>query len=251
MPDPRSSDSANGEPSPRLVRASGGGAAFAAPHPRRYVFESLLSRIDGVQAVRVETSDAGDIERIHLVAEDRVPAGEQVRHVRSALLAAHHVDVDPDRISLVPVHDGEDPGAEPAGAAHERPRLRSLGYQTEGFRVLAQVELEWRGRSFYGVGRDADTAAGRLAAAARAVLDGLERMTGGGAAFFLEGLDPHQAFDRRVLVASVRLVSDGRRGQLVGCARLGESPHKSAVEAVLSAVNRILPRLSYAESAGD
>ncbi|HEY7461883.1 MAG TPA: hypothetical protein VIC59_08420 [Gemmatimonadota bacterium] len=124
-----------------------------------------------------------------------------------------------------------------------RIRLNHISYQQEGFEVIANLELDWRGDTFYGVSQEADTAKGRMVAAGRAALNALGKVTDQRAAFFLDGLHTFRIFERNVTVATVRVVSDLLRTSLVGCATVVEDPNYAAAQAVLGAVNRSFSRL--------
>jgi hypothetical protein len=224
-----------------------GDAGDAVPYAseRRGLIESLLSRLAGIRGARVETRPDGGVERVHLLADAGVSIPLLKQQIRSALLAAHDLDVDLGRISIVALKRDpfplEDEGELPARDL--RVRLARIAYEQEGFRIVAHVELNWRGTVFHGVSRDADTAGGRVMAAGRAALKALERLVERQTAFRLEALDHVRAFDRSIMVASVRTISDTRRMCLVGCARATENPSHTAVHAVLAAVNRSLARL--------
>ncbi len=214
-----------------LARSSDAGPPTSHEERRRAI-EALLSILADVEAVRVGLTPAGEIERIQVLAEGAIPPLELKRRIRSALLAAYGLDVD---LRLISVAGSADPEA--------RVRLRQIAYEQEGFRVAAHVEVDWRGQTFRGVSRDADTAGGRIMAAGRAALKALEQIAQGRVAFRLEALDDVWSFDRKVTVASVRAVSEAARLHLVGCARIEEDPRHSAAQAVLAAVNRSLTRL--------
>jgi hypothetical protein len=133
---------------------------------------------------------------------------------------------------------------------HEpRARLHQISYQQEGFEVIANLELNWEGKAYYGVSQEADTAKGRMMAAGRAALNALGKASGQRAAFFLDGLHTFRTFDRSITVASVRVVSDLLRTSLVGCAIVADDPNYAAAQAVLGAVNRSFLRLVFPLSA--
>lgn len=218
---------------------------------RRRAVESLLARLAGVHSAHVETSPSGHLEGIHVISTGRFSPSQQARNIESALLAALNLDLDPRLISVATLKeeveaDGDDEldtVSDPFRVPERRVRLQQILYQQEGFKITAYAELAWEGRTFRGSYQDTDTAKGRMVGAARAVLDALERLADGRAAFFLEGLETHQTFERRIVVASLRIVSAARRVDLVGCAMIEEDPNFAAAQAVLGAVNRSLAQL--------
>ncbi len=212
---------------------------------RKAAVEGLLNRLAGVQSARVELSQSGEVERIHVVSTGEISPEHQARNVESALLAALNLELDPRLITVVSLKQDEGPTdtRESAHARERRVRLHQILYQQQGFKITAHAELGWEGQTVRGSFQDTDTAKGRMIAAARATLDALETLTGRRAAFFLEGLDTHQTFERTVIVASLRVVSDVRKADLVGCAIVEEDPNYAAAQAVLMAVNRSFVRL--------
>ncbi len=203
--------------------------------------ESLLGRLDGVRSARVATNDAGEVTRIHIVSTGRYQPEQQVRNIESALLAMLDLDVDPKLITVVPLEGGvelEQVERDDGSADERRVRLSRIAYQQDRFKITAAVELGWEGQTVRGTSEDTDTAKGRMMAAARATLNALEELTERRVAFFLEGLETHQTFERTIVVASLRLVSEHKSADLVGCATVDEDPNYAAAQAVLSAVNR-------------
>ncbi|MBA2565841.1 MAG: hypothetical protein H0V09_10545 [Gemmatimonadetes bacterium] len=209
---------------------------------RRRAVEALLNRLAGVQSARVETTEAGQVERIHVVSTGKFSTSQQARNVESALLAALNLDVDPGLITVVSLKsDGDDPSeasSAPQPAFDRRVRLNSILYQQEGFKVTAHAELGWEGQTVRGSHTDTDTAKGRMMAAARATIDALERIVEGRAGFFLEGLETHQTFERTIAVVALRVLSETRKTDLAGCAIVDEDANYAAAQAVLGAVNR-------------
>ncbi|MFN2432960.1 MAG: hypothetical protein ABR599_09160 [Gemmatimonadota bacterium] len=215
--------------------------------------EDLLVRTAGVRAARVETTETGEIADVQVVADGTLPAAQQARQVRSALIASLGVGVGLDRISLIAPEPetGGSEGRRPR-APEPRPRLKSLASQQDGgFKVTILAELEWNGKAVRGLSRDADTDQGRIAAAARATLSALEKLGGGRVALSLEALDFVRAFQRVIVVASVRVLGDSLRGELVGCARVTDDPRRAAALAALAAVNRVVPRVLASTAGAD
>ncbi len=225
---------------------------------RRRAVESLLNRLAGVRSARVETGPEGQVERIHVVSTGGYSPAQQARNIESALLAALNLELDPRLLSVVALKEEE--AAEPEGQGlaeapdprEQRVRLHHIAFEQDRFKITARVQLSWDGRIVHGSSEDTDTAKGRMTAAARATLNALEQVTERRVAFFLEGLEAHTTFERTIVVASLRLVSEYRKADLVGCATVEEDPNYSAAQAVLGAVNRSFAKmLVYAASSAD
>ncbi len=237
----------------QFMETFGTGALISLSVERRHAIEILLTGLAGVRSAHVETTESGDIARIHVVSDGKLAPTQQARNVHSALLAALDLEVDPGLISVVPLKEDDDLRQEIGVPAARDPRVRlnHIGYEQDGFRITARLELEWQGHAFRGSSRDADTAKGRMMAAGRAALDALEEVTDRRVAFFLDGLEMLQTSDRSIAVASVRVISEARRADLAGCTIVTDDPNYAGAQAVLAAVNRCFGRLSGVRTNGE
>ena len=232
---------------------------------RRRAVESLLNRLAGVSSARVETGPEGQVEAIHVISTGSLSVTQLARNIESALLAALNLELDPRLLSVVPLKDDQEAAEEPEPPAFAPPdppeapdprerrvRLLHIAFEQDRFKITARVQLGWEGRIIHGSSEDTDTAKGRMTAAARATLNALEQVTERRVAFFLEGLEAHTTFERTIVVASLRLVSEFRKADLVGCATVEEDPNHASAQAVLGAVNRSFAKLLvYAASSAE
>ena len=201
---------------------------------------------------------------IHVVSAGGYSPSQLARNIESALLAALNLELDPRLLSVVPLKEDEaaeepepqgstssDPD-ESAESRERRVRLLHIAFDQDRFKITARVQLAWAGRIVHGSCEDTDTAKGRMTAVARATLNALEQVTDRRVAFFLEGLEAHTTFERTIVVASLRLVSEFRKADLVGCATVEEDPNHASAQAVLGAVNRSFAKLLvYAASSAE
>jgi hypothetical protein len=105
-------------------------------------------------------------------------------------------------------------------------------------RAVAEVELEWAGRSYV---EELDGESGptlELRLAALTTLRVLDAILGGRVKFELVGIKPFRAFDADLVV--VLLKSDVGAKSYIGAALATEDPIRSASVAVLNATNRVL-----------
>jgi hypothetical protein len=142
-----------------------------------------------------------------------------------------------------------DQGFAPAGvsveiaylaAAEARRRVRFLSARLGGprtGRALAEVDLEWGGRSFRGEVEGETGPATELRLAALATLRSLEAVLEGRLRFDLLGIKLVRAFDADVVVALIRGAGGG---PLVGASLSVDDPYRAAALAVLNATNRVL-----------
>jgi hypothetical protein len=234
-----------------FIQAFGTSALVSAAAARTHGLESLLAQIPGVRSARIELTETGELEKVQIGSDGRFSPAEVLSGVQSTLAATGGPPIDPRLISVVSLKEPfPDQALIPSVSREPRVRINRLGYQQDGFKIIAHVELELEDRIFFGFDREADTGKGRMMAAGRAALKALENIAQQSVAFSLEAIDMVQNFDRNIAVASVRAVSDLQRVTLVGCAAIADNPNYSAAQAVLAAVNRWLLRV-IAAAAGE
>jgi len=133
--------------------------------------------------------------------------------------------------------------SEPEG----RTRLRLHSLDRDAFpdgRCKVRVVLEWTEERFFrGEAEGTLTLQGEIRAASAAALDAASRATEDRLSLELMGVKSIRAFDRRVVIVSVRGRSADSSYDLIGAKACPESrTTRAAVIASLDAVNRILSR---------
>lgn len=226
---------------------------MAPPQTDRDAIRSLLAMVRGVESVEV-TGSNGDVESLQIAVADRGSTGRVVRDIESALASGLGLEIDHDRIHIVPDEASgyADPFAElglerpatydPAHAPARSPRLRLVEVRTEESAdsphcevavTVALAEARVTGRM-----RDADTPRGRVLSSARAALLAVEETISGRTAFLMDGIEEFTIGDLPGLIASVRARQDRDTRTMYGCALVDTHPSEAAAKAALDAVNR-------------
>lgn len=206
--------------------------------------ENLLTSLEGILSARVVTTPLGDVSEIHVLAQAGLAPKQLVRNIESALLAQLGLKVDHRKISIAQTADVRPIETLERSAVREQALQRSVLFEGcttapsgRPQRVAVTVSLSHGGRLESATEEAADTAAGRLEAAARAAVAVLDQLLQKHSVA-LEGVRVVAAMDRQTVFAVVRGLG-GRESQvLTGTAEVREHPERSAVLAVLDATNR-------------
>lgn len=126
-------------------------------------------------------------------------------------------------------------------------RVRCEGVHTDVSQdstCRTRVQVEWtNGALFEGTGEGSLTPEGQIKAGARAAVEAAENATGGTLSLHLRGAKAIRAFDRHLVIVSLRGESPSNRYDLIGSAAAPDDDLvRGAVFAVLNATNRILGR---------
>jgi hypothetical protein len=195
--------------------------------------EQVIRRLRGVQAVRVETDDAGAIRLVHVLGgpdrSARVIAGDIV----SALAADLGIPLDPRQVRVAAQQaDGTD-GLPPQS------RLKFVGLSVSVMRHMAEVKvhLESDGLVYEGIATGPYANRNRLELVADATLRAVEVFLRAEGLFALEGVRLLQVGTREVAVAVVTVA--GREDDtLTGSCPVRDDRREAVVRAILDTVNR-------------
>lgn len=191
------------------------------------VVARLRADLEGIACVRRAFLD-GEPPELFLICERE--ESEPAEPLARALLSRHGLPGD------IPVHVAYVPEPEP------RRRVRFVAARLTSprpGRSVAEVELEWGGRTYAGETEGESGPALELRLAGLATVRTLEGILGDHMRFELVGIKQVRAFDTEVVVALLR--SEQAAGKaLVGAAIAADNLYRSAALAVLNATNRIL-----------
>ncbi len=194
--------------------------------------EDVVRRLRGVQAVRVETDEAGAIQMVHVLGgPDRSPR-VIAADVVSALAAELGVHLEPRQVRVAAQQRAEEAPAPPA-------RLKFVGLTVSALRQSAEVKvhLEDQGLLYEGIATGPHARANRLELVAQATLRALELFLRAEGLFLLDGVTLTPVGGRQVAVVAVSLA--GRDDEtLVGSSVVRDDPREAVVRAVLDATNR-------------
>lgn len=197
--------------------------------------QSKLSRLDGVEAVRVVGNDT-KLAEIHVLARKTKPAKQVVRDVQSLAAAAFGLDVDRRIVSVVQLADGDLAGG-------DRPAIVDIAETTDGSRSSVRVTLDWHDGQMVGETKGAAAVATRNRLVAEAVLQALGQALQPEASFAVASVDVPTLGSRRVAIAQVVLVTNQAERLMVGSSLVDDDESRAVVRAVLDALNRVVPDL--------
>ena len=203
------------------------------------VLERVRAELEALDGVRRAVID-GPPYTVYLICE-RADAAPTEMYVAS-VLARHGIPADEARIHLAHL-----PAPEP------RRRVRFLSARLKAPRVgraVAEVELEWGGKTYAEELEGESGPALELRLAALATLRVLDAILRGRVQFQLVGIKGFRAFDADLVVVVLKSDVDGK--SLIGAALATDDPFRSAALAVLNATNRVLGNyLSNFDQHGD
>lgn len=193
--------------------------------------EGVVRQLRGVQAVRVETDDAG-IRLVHVLGgPERSPKVIAI-DVVSALAAELGVTLEPRQVRVAGQQHGERP-------APDHLRLKFVGLSVSVLHNTAEVKvhLEDQGLMYEGIASGPYASRNRLDLVGAAALKAVELFLRTDSMFLLEGVTVSTIGPHDVAVAVVSL--PGREEEtLVGSAIVRDDPREAVVRAVLDAINR-------------
>jgi hypothetical protein len=205
--------------------------------------EATISRLRGVESVRVVADARSDIIEIHVVADQTRHPKQLARDIESALFSDLGVRIDHRRISIAQMRSPTEPPAE------MRLKFLSIDYLLDRTTARARVSVgrgddSYTGAASTSVGRSLDQEHLIARASLAAVEEFLRSNSLNGApSLELQDLTRSAANGRPCVVATVRVLGVRQEDDLLGSALVRDDPWKAAALAVLDALNRRLPAL--------
>lgn len=183
-----------------------------------------LAQITGVASVVID-STTGDVALICLQPIQRPHVEEEARAILDEIAGK------PSTQTIEITYRAEH---------RERARVRfgELRRQAVGSNVRVEVDLEWGDETFHGTATGELGGAVELRTAAQATLGAIGSIVGE-LDLKLAGVKQVKSFDAELIVVSLYAAEDPAR-KFVGAVVTGADPLRSAVVAVLSALNRLM-----------
>ena len=206
--------------------------------------ENLLTSLTGVLSASVVVSPQGEVDEIHVLTRNDIPAKQVVRNIESALMAQLGMKVDHRKISVAQTADVRPIEELQEDAIAVRSKKRVVVFRgmevrpsERPQRVVVRVTLGFQDREATAEETGTDTMRNRVETAARATASCLDELLPDNSVA-LEGAAIVEAFDRKLVLVAVHGLG-GREAQLLtGTCEIRESAERSAVLAVLDATNR-------------
>lgn len=195
--------------------------------------EDVVRKLRGVQAVRVETGDDGEIRFVHVLGGPQRSPKVIAIDVVSALAAELGIELEPRQVRVAAQRRADD--AKPS----EPSRLKFVGLSVSVIHNSAEVKvhLEDQGLIYEGIASGPHHSRSRLELVAEATLKAVEIFLRAEGMFVLEGVTTTSVGPREVVVAVVAL-SAHDEDTLTGASLVRDDAREAAVRAVLDAVNR-------------
>ncbi len=197
--------------------------------------ETVVRRLRGVSAVRVDLGDDGAIERIHVLGSAERTPRVVVSDVVGALAAELGLSVEPARVRVATLR----PGQKEAGPAPVRARLKFVGITVSILRASAEVKVqtEHEGLLYEGAAAGPNAASHRLELVAQATLRAVETYLRSQGLFLLEGASLVSLGGRQLAIVLVSWLGP-EEDLLTGSSLVRDDPREAVVRAVLDAINR-------------
>lgn len=206
--------------------------------------EGSIARLRGVISARVVTGDRGDIEEIHVLADQTRHPKQLGRDIESALFSELGVRIDHRVISIAQVRE---PQQEVSAV-----RLKFLGIDYSLDRSAARVRVSVGHGDTAFTGAASATTSGDVSPehlVARAAVAAVEEfvrsgnLSTGTATLELQNFTRSATNGSTYMTAQVRLVGERGEEELVGSVLVRDDPWRAAAFAVLDALNRRLSSL--------
>ncbi|HLW47314.1 MAG TPA: hypothetical protein VKW09_06045 [bacterium] len=203
--------------------------------------EEIIRRLRGVSAVRVDLTQGGMIDRVHVLStperSSRIVAGDIV----AALAAELSVEIEPNQIRVATRRPEHPDAAHPPA----RPRLKFVGLTVSTLHAGAEVkvQLEHEGAIVEGAAAGANAAAQRLPLIGAATLRAVEAYLRAQGLFLLENVTLVSVGTRQVALVLVAWLGP-EQDLFSGSSPVRDDPREAVVRAVLNAVNRSVAWLS-------
>jgi hypothetical protein len=196
--------------------------------------EATLSRLPGVQAVRVVTGGDARPTEVHVLASrDKTPK-QLVRDIQSVAMAQFDMEIDHRIVSVVQFDEADTPG--PTGT---RVLIATISAQTTGLESTATVTLANAGTLYDGSATAPATPSSRPRLIARATLNAVAALMPVGAVD-IEYADIVRVGAREVAVSVVQLVTPEGESIVTGSALVRGDEADAVARSVLDALNRRL-----------
>ncbi len=214
--------------------------------------EEQLRQIPGVESVAIDHV-GGDIEAIHVLADQSRRAKQIVRDVISSLRTLYDLTIDHKKISVVCRPTAVTPARRPNGRTRPtaesnragRVEIRSVMLRDMGDACEAQVVLSIGGREVMGSALGGASVANEGRLLAEATAEALERLLDERYRLTVGEVELLPSFSRRGVILVTLLLGDGRsERELLGSALGDEGLRRAAVYATLDATNRVFGRLA-------
>ncbi len=206
----------------------------AGPRSLAQEAEVVIGRLQGISAVRIDTTNNGTIDRVHVLGSAERSPRVIIQDVVAALAAELGLKIDPGRVRVATQRAGEKPVPAPVSA-----RLKFTGISVSTLRTNCEVkvQLDHDGLLYEGAASGPNASSRRLDLVGAATLRAVETFLRAQALFLLESAGVYPLGARQVAMVLVSWLGPEEE-ILSGSAVVRDDPREAVVRAVLDAVNR-------------
>lgn len=197
--------------------------------------EKYIKQIRDVISVNIVCNDIGEIEEIHVLAEDSRNAKQISRDIETLFRVEYGVDLDHKKISIVQLRKDQ------KQLNGYRLRFTGIHFAINGKWVDVSVELASPKKQIAGKSSGLSSKNSRVRLIAEATVQAVNQFCDETCSVYLEDIALLPLGGRKVACASVAYLNGKGEESLVGCSEVKTDEKEAIVRAVLDALNRRLP----------
>lgn len=200
--------------------------------------ENIMNGIEGISSSKVIYNDYGQIEEIHIIADQNRGAKQISRDIQSLLIAKFDMKVDHKKISVAQISsDGK-------WEKSHRFSIGAIGYCLGGNLVEIKVLLKKDGKEYESTVQGTNTKNNICRLFVQATLECVHSSLHRNDVFLVEDIVKVTIANQEVINIAIEYISGTSEELLVGCAVLRKDDYEAIVKATLDAVNRKVIQLA-------
>ncbi len=195
--------------------------------------ENLIKQIRAVISANIVLGEDGNIEEIHILAEDSRNAKQIVRDVETLLKVEYDIEIDHKKISVVQLNKEQKLNGD-----EKRLKLTGISYSLQNDLLEATVELSSTSRTCQGRSSGLNSRRNSIRLFAEATMKAINEFLPQDCRLLLEDVETYPLGDRQVVSTILIFIQNSTEEHLVGSALVRQDEKEAVVRAMLSAVNR-------------
>ena len=200
--------------------------------------EKIMNSIEGINSSKVIYNDYGQIEEIHIIADQNRGAKQISRDIQSLLVAKFDMRVDHKKISVAQICSDDK-----VERSH-RFSIGAIGYCLADNLVEIKVLLKKDGKEFESTVQGTNTRNNIYRLFVQATLECVHASLHRNDVFLVEDIAKVNVAKQEVINIAIEYISGTTEELLVGCAVLKKDDYEAIVKATLDAVNRKVVQLA-------
>lgn len=189
--------------------------------------ENIISKIDGVKAVKV-VEDNDKVKEIHVIAKEDKSPKQVVRDIETAIFALTGYKIDRKVISIAQLSD--------KGFKRRRIALVDVKRENVGKRAVVEVTLQLDGEELEGRAEGPNTSPQLPIIVGYAVLDAIDTQD---TAVSIDDVQEALIFNRRYVLAHLTCNDGSSEWEVIGIAPRSEDEIRSYALSVIDAIEKV------------